>query len=113
MLFMPVLTMAATSDVPGFLPDDPDAGTFDPGLGDAPPYEVAARIINVALGLLGIVALILIIWGGFIWMSARGNEEQVSKAKKILESAVIGLVIILASFGISQYVFENLVNVTQ
>lgn len=96
-----------------FLPEDDAAGEVDVALGEAPPYQVASRIINVALGFLGLFALVLIMYGGFIWMNARGNEEEVRKAKKILEGAIIGLVIILASLGISQYVFENLVNVTQ
>ena len=109
LLLAPSMGMAQT-----FIPEDEDLGSFEEvNLGEAQPYEVAARIINVALGFMGIFTLALIIWGGFIWMNARGNQEEVSKAKKILEGAIIGLVIVLASFGISQYIFENLVSVTQ
>ncbi|MFA7365465.1 MAG: hypothetical protein WCZ12_03900, partial [Patescibacteria group bacterium] len=62
------------------------------------PTDIRVRvvaIINVILTLLGIVTVVLIIFAGFKWMTAAGNEEQVSKAKKTLTSAVIGLIIIL------------------
>lgn len=98
----------------------PQAVVFDPGsnverntgLGNASPTDVAAGIINWVLGLLMIISVILIIYGGFIWMFSRGNEEQVTKAKDILTGALIGAVIILASYGASYYVFENLLNAT-
>ena len=93
---------------------------FDPGnnvarntgLGDAAPVDVVAGIINWVLGILAILALILVIYAGFLWMLSRGNEEEVTKAKDILQGALFGLVIILASYGITQWVFENLVNAT-
>lgn len=110
----PMSALAQTGNPPDYFPDeDSEVGELDVQLGEARPYQVAARLINWSLGLLGLFALVLILYGGFIWMNARGNEEEVKKAKKILEGAIIGLVIILASFGISQYVFENLVNITQ
>ncbi len=98
----------------------PQQPSFDPnfnaqrntGLGNAMPQDVAAGIIGWVLGLLAIIALILIIYGGFIWMFSRGNEEEVKKAKDILQGALFGLVVILASYGITSYVFENLVNIT-
>lgn len=96
-----------------FSGQDENLGELNVALGNAPPYTVASRIINIVLGLMGIFVLLLMIYGGYIWMNARGNEEEVKKAKKILEGAIIGLVIVLSSLGISQYVFNNLVNITQ
>ncbi|MBI4407325.1 MAG: hypothetical protein HY565_02380 [Candidatus Kerfeldbacteria bacterium] len=98
----------------------PQAVVFDPnsnvernsGLGNATPGDVAAGVINWVLGLLSLIAISLVIYAGFLWLTARGNEEQVTKAKNILEGAIIGVLIILASYGATQYVFENLVNAT-
>lgn len=98
----------------------PQAVTFDPGynvernsgLGNANPQTIAANVIQWILTFLALIALILVIYGGFIWMLSRGNEEEVTKAKDILQGALFGLVIILASYGISAYVFENIANVT-
>ena len=50
------------------------------------PRVFAANIIRVALGFLGIVAVAIVLYGGFVWMTAAGNEERLSKAKKILSS---------------------------
>ena len=99
---------------------NPQSIIFDPnsnvernsGLGNATPTDVAARTINWVLGLLAILALILVIYGGFVWLLSRGNEEEVTRARNILEGALFGLIIILASYGLTQYVFANLVNAT-
>jgi hypothetical protein len=65
---------------------------------------VIANVIRVALGLLGVVALSLLIFGGYIWMTAAGNPEKVEKAKKILINAAIGLAIILSAYGIVSFI---------
>jgi len=69
-------------------------------------------IIRLLLTLLGVVVLILIIYAGFMWMTAGGNTEEVDKAKKWLTNAIIGLAIILAAYAISGFVIENLHDVT-
>lgn len=79
------------------------------GLSTRDIREVIARIINVAMGLLGIVAVVIILAGGFMWMTAAGNEEKVEKAKKLIFSGIIGLAIILTSFAIAQFVIRSLV----
>lgn len=63
-----------------------------------------AKIIKVFLGLLGLIFLIMIIWAGFKWMTSGGNEEQVKEARDQMLRAVIGLAIILASWGITEFV---------
>jgi len=82
------------------------------GLGSVEPTIVMARIINMALSGLGFLSLVLIVYGGARWMLARGNEEEIKKAKDIIVGAVIGMVIVLASYSIAQFVFNNLVNIT-
>ncbi|MFA6027409.1 MAG: hypothetical protein WC752_00580 [Patescibacteria group bacterium] len=98
----------------------PKEVTFDPNedilrnskLGENDPVAVVANIINWVLGILGLVALVLIIYGGARWMLSGGNEEQIKSAKDTIIGAIIGMAIILASYGISSYVFNTLVNVT-
>jgi len=72
------------------------------------PRTIAASIINVALTLLGIIAVVIVLVGGFKWMTAGGNEENVESAQKILISGVIGLVIVLAAWGIASFVLSTL-----
>lgn len=82
------------------------------GLGDEDPRIIAAKIIRAILGFLGILAVALILYGGWIWMTSGGNDEKIDKAKKLLRNTVIGLVIILASFGITQFILNNLLEIT-
>jgi hypothetical protein len=81
-------------------------------LGETDPRTMAAQIINVILTLLGIVAVVIVLLGGFKWMTAAGNEDKVSEAKKLLGAGVIGLVIILAAWGIANFVLEQLMGAT-
>lgn len=77
-------------------------------LGDSSPEEIVVSVINWILGILALIAVVLVIYGGFLWMTASGNPDRVDKAKKILIAAVIGLVIILAAWGISVYAINIL-----
>jgi hypothetical protein len=81
-------------------------------LEDPDPRMVAARIVQIALGFLGILALALIIYAGYIWMTAAGNSERVEKAKGILKNAIIGLLIILSAFGIVSFILSQLTGTT-
>ena len=82
------------------------------GLGTDDIRLVIARVIRAALGLLGIIALVIILYGGYVYMTAAGNEEKVAQAKKILINGVIGLMIILASLSIVQFILSKLQEAT-
>lgn len=66
------------------------------------------KIVGAGLSLLGVVFLLLIIYGGLIWMIARGNEQKVEQAKTTIEAAVIGLVIVLAAYAITYFIGQQL-----
>lgn len=78
------------------------------GLGSTDIRATIASIINVALGLLGIVALVIVLYGGFKWMTAGGSDEQVGEARKIIISGVVGLAVIFSSYAIANFVLEQL-----
>lgn len=82
------------------------------GLGEKDVRETIATIINVLLGILGIVCVVIVIAGGFLWMTAAGNEEKVEKAKKLLGAGVIGLIIILAAYAIAKFVLGQIQDAT-
>lgn len=69
---------------------------------------VIVNIINLALSFLGLIAVILILWGGFKWMTAGGNDESVEAAKKIIIAAVIGLAIILSAYAIANFFITSI-----
>lgn len=73
---------------------------------------VIARIIQAVLGLIGIVAVVLILYSGYLIMTSAGNEEKVAEGKKVLINSIIGLVIILSSLAITQFVIGRLSDAT-
>lgn len=90
-----------------------DTGEAGFGTREPRPLTVTVgKIINSVLTILGIVAVALILYAGFLWMTARGNEQQVEKARSILTQAVIGLIIILAAYSIARFVVNALVSAT-
>lgn len=71
-----------------------------------------ANIINIILGFLGIVAVIIILAGGFKWMTAGGNEENVAAARQMIIQGIIGLVVVFAAWAIASFVISNLQSAT-
>lgn len=65
-------------------------------------------IINAMLGLLGTVAVLLILWAGFRWMFSQGEKDKIEEAKKLMINAAIGLAIILSAYAIANFVISNL-----
>ncbi len=72
------------------------------------PTTTAATIISWALSFVGVLFLILMIYGGTLWMVAGGNDEQIKTAQKVISSAAIGLIIILSAYAITQFIGGSL-----
>lgn len=83
--------------------------TLDNPLGqNVSVQNLIGRIINAVLGIVGSLALVMFIYGGFIWMLAAGNNERVQRGKDIIIWAVIGLVIIFSAYALVKLVFSGL-----
>lgn len=81
-------------------------------LGNNDLIATIGLVINVVLGLLGIIFLLLMIYAGFLWMTAGGDEKRVEQAKHTIIRAVIGIVIILMSYAIASFVVKLLSDAT-
>ncbi|MFA5937372.1 MAG: hypothetical protein WC822_05880 [Candidatus Paceibacterota bacterium] len=66
--------------------------------------SIIGRVINSALTLVGTIFFILMVYAGYLWMTARGNEQQTEKAKTIITTAIIGLVVIVSAYAITVFV---------
>ena len=90
-----------------------DSGSVKGIINDVP--TAIGTVVGSVLAFLGIIFFILMIYGGFLWMFARGNEQDVAKAKDLIQSAIIGLIIVLAAYAITAYVGGELtgVNMTE
>ena len=84
------------------------AGNFGLNAADDDVRQQAVEIIRYLMTFLGIIATVIILLGGFKWLTAAGNEDRIADAKKTIIAGVIGLVIILAAFAIVTFV----VNIT-
>lgn len=82
------------------------------GLGSSDLQATVIAVIQWILGLLGLVAVIMILVGGFKWMTAGGNEEKIESAKKLLTAAIIGLIIVLLAWAIVIFAIGVLENTT-
>jgi len=71
--------------------------------------ELIGSIVSVALSLVGFVFLALALYAGFKWMTAQGNEKDVTAAKDTLINATIGIVLIVAAYAITNFLFTNVI----
>jgi len=78
------------------------------GLPNTDPRVLAARIINVSLGIIGTIMVAYMVYAGFLWMTSGGDEEGVKKAKTMIRNAIIGLIIVLSSWAIATFVINKL-----
>ncbi len=72
------------------------------------PRVAVVSIIRLVFTFLGILATLIVLYAGFTWMTAGGDEEKVSRAKKILTAGVIGLIITISAFGIASFIISRL-----
>jgi len=106
-LSAPLLTRAATITTTEMFGDTTGAEFANvSGLGTADLVTTIAALIRVGLGFLGVIAVVIILVGGFKWVTAGGEEEKVKKAKKYIYQGLIGLVICLAAYAIASYALE-------
>ncbi len=82
------------------------------GLGTQDIRTTISNVIKSFMGLLGVLAVVIVLLGGFKWMLSGGSEEKVAEAKKMIVSGAIGLIIIMMAFAIAQFVIGAIVNGT-
>lgn len=74
--------------------------------------SIIGMVITTVLSFLGVVFLVLIIYSGFLWMTAGGNEEKITKSKNIIKNATIGLAVVMAAYLITTFVISQLAEQT-
>lgn len=74
------------------------------GVSREPLSAQVGNIVGAILSFVGVIFLLLMIYGGLMWMTARGNEEQVQKARSTIVAAIIGLVVVMAAYAITSFI---------
>lgn len=100
--------LATSKDKYGLYDTAYKAGLMDTKIGKKSGLVIVADILGIALSFLGIVFFGIMLYAGIRWMTALGDSNTVETAQQMLESAGIGLVIILASYAIATYIFNYL-----
>lgn len=70
--------------------------------------DIVGTVIRASLSLLAIIFVVLIILAGFRWMTSQGNEKNIEEAQQTIKTALIGLIIVLAAWSITYFVFKYL-----
>lgn len=76
------------------------------GLATTDVRVVVGNVIKAFLGFLGLLVVGLFVYAGFLWMTSGGDPGKLRKAKQMIMNAVIGLIIIIASYAIVSFIFR-------
>lgn len=74
--------------------------------------EIAIDILTAALSVFGIIFFTLLLYGGWLWMTAGGNQERIDQSKKTLKWAAIGIAIVIASLVIGRFIINSILKAT-
>lgn len=110
-----VQTATATSSIPQNVPGNPlkelkESGTAYTGPGSRAPRDLrytVANLIKRGLQLVGLVMICLMLYSGYLWFSARGNDDQVQQAKDVIRNAIIGMILVAMSYTLVSFVFRS------
>lgn len=111
----PALSLAAGDEIGNLISDQLEPVKDIYGQDDVSSTTLAesiSNIVKIALGFLGIIFLVLILYAGFTWMTAAGNDDKIDKAKKIISASVIGVTIVICAYIITFFVIDNLLVAT-
>lgn len=99
-----VLAKYTIDNAQGFL----DTANQSAGVEQTDVFTIAARIVQVGLGIVSLVFFILIFYAGYRWLLARGNEEDTKKALNTITASVIGLMIIVGAYALTNFVINRM-----
>ncbi|MFA7314587.1 MAG: hypothetical protein WC025_01485 [Candidatus Magasanikbacteria bacterium] len=85
---------------------------YDKNTNDTTLSKNIGVVINMILSVVGVLFTILMVYAGFTWMAARGEDAKIDKAKKIIVASIIGLVITLAAYSITNFIIPRVLEQT-
>ena len=104
LMFAPVLAQGNLNNASSLL----KRSSGQAGVQQESPDVIVGTVINTFLTTVGLIFLLLMIYAGYLWMTARGEEAQVDKAKKIISNSLIGIVVVLSAFAITTLITSRL-----
>lgn len=80
--------------------------TLNNPLSVSTPGALIGNIVKTLMGIVGVVAVLMIVWGGIMYMTSAGNDEKIGTAKKIITGAIIGLAISILAYTLVDFVIK-------
>ena len=106
---LPSLALAATDTLNKLENVGVTRGPYKNPGGEFGVSQIVGVVVQAALALIGVIFLILMIYAGYNWMTARGEEEKVEKAKDTITRAFIGLIIVVGAYAIWSFAFNQFI----
>ncbi len=73
---------------------------------------VAGTVVTIIFSVVGTIFFVLMIYGGFVWIKASGRDEEIARAKRIITTSLIGIIVIMGSYAITNFVLDRLAGQT-
>lgn len=110
-MIMPAVTLAASNSNAVIKKLEKIGNTYGPyeAASEFTLAEIIGAAISAALALIGAIFLSLMLYAGYHWMTARGEEEKVEKAKDTINRAIVGLIIVVGAYAIWRFVLYELI----
>ncbi|MFH1822491.1 MAG: MMCAP2_0565 family pilin-like conjugal transfer protein [Patescibacteria group bacterium] len=109
LLVLPYFVFAQTPTMQNQLEELGKEGGYDLAADEYTISEIVGTVVKAFLSLLGVIFIALMLYGGFTWMTASGDEEKVKKSKDIIRMAIIGLIIIIGSWVIWDFILYKVI----
>jgi hypothetical protein len=71
--------------------------------------QIIINLVSYLLTFLGLAAVIVVLYSGYLWMTAAGNEQRIESAKSTLRAGIIGLALILSAYAITQFAIDTVI----
>ncbi len=96
----------------GLVKNAAETAGYEKSTNDQSLAELIGTVIKTVLSFVGVIFLVLMVYAGFLWMTARGDESKIEKAQDIIRSSIIGLVIMVGAYSITAFVVPRIVEQT-
>lgn len=83
---------------------------YNPETNETSFAKIVGSVVRIFLSLLGVIFVSYTIYGGFLWMTAAGNDEKITKAKHIIRDGIVGMIVILSAAAIYYFIAEFLID---
>ena len=89
-----------------------DKGGYDKNTNETTLASNIGMVVNIILSIIGVLFTVLMVYAGYTWMVARGDETKIDKAKKIITASIIGLIITLGAYSITNFIIPRILDQT-